>query len=34
MLTYDAEEGFTIVGKAQDQAFIQSVKDTLITKQS
>lgn len=33
MLTYDAEEGFTVIGKPQDEAFIQQVKETLLTKQ-
>jgi hypothetical protein len=33
MLTYDAEEGFTVIGKPQDAAFIQQVKETLLTRQ-
>lgn len=30
---YDAEEGFTMIGKPRDEAFLQSVKETLVNKQ-
>lgn len=33
MLTYDAEEGFTVIAKPQDAAFIQQVKEVLLTRQ-
>jgi hypothetical protein len=32
-LSYDAEEGFTVIGKPEDEAFIQQVKSTLTEKQ-
>lgn len=29
---YDADEGFTIIGKPEEEAFIQQVKETLTSK--
>lgn len=31
-LLYDAEEGFTIINKPQDEGFLQQVKETLTEK--
>lgn len=33
-LQFDAEEGITVIGKPEDEAFIQQVKSKLTEKQS